>query len=142
MFFFLWKYHFWHNFFFLLLISMLFFNLRVGQKKICPQISISETTLYRYFCHITILKWSRIYSRTIRKCLYVIVLLFWSIFHWIPHYNFQKLPPREIIVLEGKQKLFLNQATRRNKMGTCKTWCIDPTHLRITLWSTLGEGTI
>ena len=66
------KCHFWHiQFFQKTLFLMHFRNLRVAWKMdFWPKISISETTLYRYFCHITILKWSQICKNTIRKCFF------------------------------------------------------------------------
>ena len=52
----------------------------------------------KYFCHITIKKWSKIYSRTIRKCLFLLrIFCFGLISHCNSYWKFNlKFRPWEI----------------------------------------------
>ena len=65
----------------------------ISQKwHFCPQKSISETTIYRYFCHITILKWSQICKKSIRKSFFRDILFVGRFSIEIPIVPFKKWP--------------------------------------------------
>ena len=57
-----------------------------------PRKSISETTLYRYFCHITIVKWSQICQNTIRKNFFGVILFLGQFYIEIPIVPLKKWP--------------------------------------------------
>ena len=112
-------------------VVIVFENHSVGQKRHpCPQNFVFKTTLYRYFFHVTMRR-SQIYTRTIKISLY-------SDFWYFGPFTFEfpiktdKTYQYRKYWLQCKQKHFWNQVTSHNKMGTCITWYIDPTH-----WITL-----
>ena len=79
----------------------------------------NKIQINRYFCHITIKKWSQNCTRTIRKCFLCAFFVFSLISYWNPHYNFFKVATGLNMVGTKKQKLFWNQESVLSTSAPC-----------------------
>ena len=102
------KCHFRHTQIFLkLLLSVQFQNLALGKiKEFRAQKAISETTYMRYFCHITIVKWSMINQKFIGKSIFFRYFYLRPVFHKIPFCKAQNLPTPEGKELQSPKRQF------------------------------------
>ena len=95
----------------------------------------------RYFCHITIIKWSQNCTRAIRKSFFFkgYCVFFSSSFHWNPHNNPQKVATWLKMGQSLKQKPFWKWKSGPITLAACRIFKIHKVPLRITLlhYSTL-----